>query len=76
MTQVMRAIIAETKNQGLTQSALSRLSGITPQTMSKYFNGINDPSIGSASLMAEALGMVITIKKGREDDSIGISGRG
>jgi transcriptional regulator with XRE-family HTH domain len=45
--------------KGLSQSALSRISGITQKTISNYLRRINRPSWGHVQAIADAMGVEV-----------------
>lgn len=58
--QEKRRIISERlkermANKGLTQKALSEVTGISQMSISKYIRGISEPTISNAYLIADAL---------------------
>lgn len=64
MTQVMQTIKDEAHRRGLTQQALADMSGVTRTTINKYFRGVQEPNLVVATMLADALGLVIVVKKG------------
>lgn len=51
------ALRAAVERSGLTTYALSQLAGVTPQQVSRFVKGERDLTLGTASRLAQALGL-------------------
>ena len=67
MTQIMQDIQNATIKQGMNQRRFANKTGISEQSISRWFGGMRSPKISDVEIMANALGMEIRLCKKEEE---------
>lgn len=68
MTETMQQIINDCKLRNITQRELSKRSGITENSISRYFKDQRTPDMNNVEKMAAALGLrVALVLRGNEN---------
>ena len=63
MTEIMRKIISECNERGITQKELATKTGITEASISRYFTGNRTPNLKNAEKMCNALGFTLIMAR-------------